>query len=108
MLQRQPRDDLGEFLKIRVAADEIGFRIHFDERTRSIGYHDTDQAFRSDPARLLGRGRQTFLPKPIDGGLDVAATLRQGALAIHHADARLIAQLLHASCSDLNHCFQLR
>ena len=54
----------------------------------------------------LGGNRLAFLTDYLDGGLDVSFGLRQGVLAVHHAGAGHVAQLLdvfytysHCLCS---------
>ena len=64
---------------------------------------DADQALGGDAAGLLGGLRQALLAQPVDGLLDVALGLGQRGLAVHHAGAGLVAQLLHHGCGDGGH-----
>ena len=74
---------------------------------------DADQPLGGDAAGLLGGRRQALLAQPVDRGLQVAAGLGQRLLAVHHARAGLLAQVLDQGGGDLGHvvlsCFgQLR
>src|SRR3546814_5149564 len=62
-----------------------------------------NQAFGGHTARLLRRGRQALLAQPVDRRIDVAVGLAQRLLAIHHARAGLLAQILYQGRSDLSH-----
>src|SRR5208337_87538 len=46
---------------------------------------------------------EALLAQPIDGGLDVAVRFGQRVLAIHHARASLLAQLLDQPSGDRSH-----
>ena len=61
---------------------------------------NADQAFGGDAAGLLGGLGQALLAQPVDRGLHVAVGLAERRLAIHHARAGLLAQLLDHLCSD--------
>ena len=56
---------------------------------------DGDEALGGDAAGLLGGLGEALLAQPVDRGLDVAVGLVERALAVHHARAGLLAQLLH-------------
>ena len=62
-----------------------------------------DQAFGSDAAGLLGGRGEALLAQPVDGLLDIAGDFGQRALAIHHAGAGLLAQVLDQGGGDLCH-----
>ncbi len=64
---------------------------------------DADQAFGRGAARLLGGGGEALGAQPVDGGFHVALGLVQRLLAIHHAGAGALAQILHISGSNLSH-----
>jgi hypothetical protein len=58
-----------------------------------------DQALGRDAAGLLGGLRQALLAQPVDRRLHVAVVLGQRLLAVHHADAGGLAQVLdHRRC----------
>ena len=57
-----------------------------------VGFHD---AFGGDAAGLGGGGGQALLAQVVDGLLHVAAVLFQRLLAIHHAEAGLVAEGFH-------------
>ena len=90
-------------LERRVAGDEIRLGVDLDQRRLFRVGGKTDQTFRGDAAGLLGGLGETLGPEPIDRGLDVALGLGKRRLAIHHARARLIAQVLHHGCRNCRH-----
>ena len=61
---------------------------------------DADQAFGRDAAGLLGRLGETLGAEPVDGCFHVAAGFGQRILAVHHAHAGLLAELLHHSSGN--------
>ena len=86
------RDELLEGL---VARDEVGLRIDFDQRAGIAADGHADQAFRRDAAGLLRGLGKTLLAQPIDRGFEIAVGFGQRGLAVHHARAGLVAQVLH-------------
>ena len=80
-----------EFLEFIVAGNEIGFGVDFDQSAGGAVDGNPDQAFRSYPARLLGRRRQALGAKPVHRRLMVAIGFDERLLAIHHAGAGLLA-----------------
>ena len=60
----------------------------------------TRPAFLAALAEALG-------PQPVDRGLHVAVGLVERRLAIHHARAGLVAQVLHHGCGDRRHALPL-
>ena len=91
---------LHEILELVVARDEVGFGIHFHQRAGIAADSDADQAFRRDAAGLLRGLGQALLAQPVDGGFHVAVGLVERGLAVHHARAGLVAQVLHHRCGD--------
>jgi hypothetical protein len=54
-------------------------------------------------ARALRRLRHPLLAQESDGGLEVAVRLLEGALAVHHPRAGLVAELLDEACRNHSH-----
>ena len=102
-LKRSLGDARSHLLEGRVAGDEIRLGIDLDQRRLFGVGGKTDQTFHGDAAGLLGGLGETLGPEPIDRGLDVALGLGKRRLAIHHARARLIAQVLHHGCRNCRH-----
>ena len=84
-----------EALELLIAGDEVGFGIHFHQRAGALPHGDADQAFGGGAAGLLGGLGNALLAQPVDGGFHVAARFVQRGLAVHHACAGLVAQVLH-------------
>ena len=103
VLDRELGDAGHQFLELVVAGDEIGLGVNLDDDADLAVGRDADQALGGDAPGLLGGGREALLAQPVDGLLDVAADFAQRALAIHHARARLLAQLFDQSGGDLCH-----
>ena len=93
----------GQRLEVGVLGDEVGLAVDLDHGGGiAVGGH-ADQALGGDAAGLLGDGGQALLAKPVDGGLEVAVDGAERLLAIHHARAGLLAELLHHLRGDLGH-----
>ena len=90
-------------LEVVVAGDEVGLGIDFDDHAEIRLDGDADQTVRGDAAALLGGLGEALLAQPVDGGLDVAVGLVQRVLAVHHAGAGLLAQVLHERGGDRGH-----
>ncbi len=86
-----------------VAGHEVGLGVHLDHRRLSGGGGDADQPLGRDPAGFLGRRGEPLVAQPVHRLLDVAAGLGQRLLAVHHARAGLLAQVLHQCSRDLGH-----
>ena len=98
------RGDLAhEALELLVAGDEIGLGIDLDEGAARALDGEADQPLGGDAAGLLGGGGKALLAQPIDGAFEIALRLAQRLLAIHHAGAGLLAQLLDQRRGDLGH-----
>ena len=102
-LQRDIRHRFDERLELVVAGDKIGLGVHLDHGRAAGGGGDPHQPVGGDTARLLCRGGEAFQAQPVDRGFDVAGGLGQRTLAVHHACASLLAQVLHQGGGDLRH-----
>src|SRR5262245_24198770 len=80
-------------LELVIAGYEIRLGVDFDDGTDRAARRDPYKALGRNPSRLAGGRRQTLLPQPVDGGLNVAIRVAKCPLAIHHAGACLFAQL---------------
>jgi hypothetical protein len=92
-----------EGLELVVARDEVGLRIDLQQGRGVTGGFRRNEALGRHAVGLLGGLRETLLAQPIDGLLDVAAGLVERRLAVHHARAGLVAELLHQGCGDIGH-----
>ena len=106
-LRRQRGDLAHHVLELLVAGDEVGLRVDLDDRPRVVLGGDADQALGGDAAGLVGGLRQSLLAQPVDRALDVALGLGERRLAVHHAGAGLVAQLLDEASGDIGHCLSL-
>jgi hypothetical protein len=102
-VERHVGDHLDEALEQIVAGDEVGLGIDLDDHAFGALDRDADQTLRSDAIGLLGGLGQALLAQPIDRGIDVARGFTERRLAIHHARAGHLAQVLDHLCSDLSH-----
>ena len=103
-VERDVGDHLHQALEQVVARDEVGLGIDLDHDALGALDGDADQAFGGDAVGLLGGLGQALLAQPIDRGIDVARGFAERGLAIHHARAGHLAQVLDHLCSDLSHC----
>jgi len=95
---RLPDNWISANLRALEQADVVGGRLVIDG----------DEALGGDAAGLLRGLGETLLAQPIDGRLDVALRLGEGALAIHHAGTRHLAELHHIGSFDFHNCLNLR
>ncbi len=99
--ERHIRDHLHQALEQVVARDEIGLGIDLDHDALGRRDGDADQAFGGDAAGLLRGLGQALLAQPVDRGIEIAAAFVERRLAIHHARAGLVAELLDHGCADI-------
>ncbi len=105
VIERDRDDAAHQSLEVVVAGDEIGLGIDLDDDADIVLDRDADEAVGGDAPALLGGLGEALLAQPVDGGLDVAARLGQRVLAIHHARAGLLAQILDQPGGDRSHRF---
>ena len=103
------RNLAGEVLEVIGARHEIRLAVHFHEHANLAAHVNVaaDEPFVRRTARFLGRLGETALAK--NGGrlLDVAVRFGQRRLALHHARAGQVAELLHHRCRDFHRCCHL-
>ena len=102
-LQCDPGDRLDEGLERVVAGDEVRLGVHLHHRGTAWRGRHAHQALRGDTSRLLRRGGEALGAQPVDGCLRVATAFGQRLLAVHHARAGLLTQLLHQRGGNLWH-----
>jgi hypothetical protein len=90
-------------LEFLVASDEVGLGIDLDKRRFLRLGGKADEPFGGNAAGLLSGLGEALGPEPIDGGFHIAARLVQRRLAIHHARAGLLAQVLNHGCGNRGH-----
>src|SRR5208337_2678018 len=105
LVERHRHNPAHQRLEVVVAGDEIGLGIDLDDDADIILDSDPDEALGGNPPALLGRLGEALLAQPVDGRLDVAVRLAQRVLAIHHARAGLLAQILDQPRGDRSHRF---
>jgi hypothetical protein len=106
--ERVGSDGAHHLLKLVVAGDKIGLGVDLDQRSLFVVGGEADQTLSRHAARLLGGLGKTFGAQPIDRGLHVAGGLVERGLAIHHARAGLLAQVLHHRCINRCHAILYR
>ena len=94
----------GEVLEVSVDGHEVGLAVDLDERTCStvVVHVAGDGTFVGGAAGLLRKSCETLGAKQVDGLLHVAFGLRERLLAVHHACAGALAQLLDHLGVDLH------
>ena len=98
-------DLVAKLMELLRDRDEIRLAVDLDERCdlRVIGDVSCDDALGSDAAGLLLSLRNALLAQVVDRLVHVAVGLRQRLLAVHHACACALAQLLDHLCVNLCH-----
>ena len=102
-LERDLGDHLDQSLEMLVARHEIGLGIDLHDNSLGAGGQHADQAFGGNAAGLLRGLGQALLAQPVLRGLHVAAALGERGLAIHHARAGRLAEVLDHRCCDCRH-----
>jgi hypothetical protein len=105
LVERYRNDTAHQPLEIVVSRDEIRLRVDLDDHADQILDRCADQSVGGDAAAFLGRLGEPLLAQPVDGGLDVAVRFGQRVLAVHHARAGLLTQVLHEPSRDRSHRF---
>src|SRR5919201_176793 len=84
---------------------EVRLAVHLDEDPDRVVEVDVavDPALVGGPAGALGHRGQAPLAEQLRGALDVAVGVLEGALAVHHARAGALAELLDLRGRDLAH-----
>jgi len=90
-------DGRGKGLEIRRSGDEVGLATEAHEDGLSTVHTAQDSTLGGFVVTPLGEGGLTLLAKDLDGTLEIAVGLGEGLLAIHHAGAGHVAQLLDVS-----------
>ena len=90
------RHVLHEGAEAFVAGDEVGLAIDLDQHADLVADVDVgaDHAFLGFTAGLLGGGRGALLAEDRFGGGEIALRFDEGFLAVHHARAGFVAELL--------------
>src|SRR5581483_2133755 len=102
-------DEIEHLLRVRqelvVVRDRLRLAPDGDHRPLRavLGEAVADLALGRRAVGALGRLRHPALAQEDDRGFHVAVRLLQGALAVHHPGARLVAELLDERRRDLRH-----
>ena len=89
--------------EVLVARDEVGLAVDLDEDADAPAAVDVrdDSALGGLAAGLLRRLREALRAQPVDRLVHVAADLDKRLLAVGHAGAGTLAEILDEGCSDL-------
>ncbi len=105
-------DLLGVGLELVVHAHEVGLAVELHDGARRgvVGDDGHDRALVGGAAGLLGNGGQAGVAQDVDGLFQVGFGLDERLLALHHAGAGHLAELLDQGSGDLSHVvpFSLR
>src|SRR5215472_2900335 len=105
-IECQPADSPNKALELVVARYEVGLGVDFDDGPDGATCRDPNQTLCGDSPSLAGGRRQTLHPQPVDGPFDIAPGFAERSLAIHHARAGLLAQLLDQRRGYFRHSHQ--
>ena len=91
-----------ELLELVTARDKVSLAVDLDNHAEAGTTVDVgaDGTLRGDAGGLLVGGGHALLAKPDDSLLHVAVALGERLLAVHHAGARLVAELLDSLGGD--------
>ena len=91
---------LGEVNELVVLGNEVGLGVDLDDNGAAVGGGGVDHALGGDAAGLLGGGGQALLTQDLDGLGEIAVSLGQSLLALHHAAVSLAAQFHNVFCRN--------
>src|SRR5205085_11001704 len=99
------RDLARERLEVFIARDEVRLAVDLEEHADAAGAVDVrdDRALGRLAAGLLGRLRETLRAQIVDRLVHVAGDFGQRLLAVRHAGAGALAQVLDERCSHFRH-----
>ena len=89
---------LDEVHELLILAHEVGLGVDLDHHAHAVDDGGIGHALGGDAAGLLGGGGHALLAQPLHGLVHIAVRGLQCLLAIHHAHAGHLAQVLHISC----------
>ncbi len=97
---------LHQLLEVVGAGHEVRFAVDLDQRARRMigGHAVADNPFFGGAAGLLARAGEAALPQDRGRLVEIAVRLAQRVLALHHARAGLVAELLHHVGRDCDRC----
>ena len=93
-VDRDLGDHLHEALELIVTRDEVGFGIDLDNDALGARHDRADEAVRRDAIGFLRRLGDALLAQPVDRAFHVAAGRFKRRLAVHHARAGRLAEIL--------------
>ena len=89
---------LDEVHELLVLAHEVGLGVDLDHDAHTVDHSGIGHALGGNAAGLLGGGGHALLTQPLHGLVHIAVGGGQRLLAVHHAHAGHLAQVLHISC----------
>src|SRR5690606_31492955 len=92
--QRGGGDGVDERQEVLVLGDEVGLGVDLDQHGLAAVLGGDDAALGGDAVGLLVGLGQAGLAQPFGGGVDVAVVLGERLLALHHAGAGALAEIL--------------
>ena len=102
-VMHRAQDALRERLELLVLRHRLGLAPDADDRTDAAVRDRADDALGRLAIGPLAGLRHALLAQQRAGGVEIALRLLQRSLAIHHARARELAELLDEACTDLGH-----
>src|SRR5512132_1565184 len=99
------RQVLGELLELVRVGDEVRLAVDLHHRTDGVVEVDVglDEPLVRRATRPTGGGREPLRPQDLLCLVEIAVRLLERLLALHHAGARAITELLHHPRVDLGH-----
>ena len=97
LLRDNGGDALDVLVKELVLGDEVGFGVYLNGDADAVDYGGEGNALGGYTAGLLLSGGETLLAEPLNGLVDISIGLGKGLLALHHAYAGHLAQVLYVS-----------
>ncbi|CAN4002999.1 Tyrosine recombinase XerC, partial [Dysosmobacter welbionis] len=89
---------LDEVHELLVLAHEVGLGVDLDHHAHAVDDGGIGHTLGGNAAGLLGGGGHALLAQPLHGLVHIAVGGGQRLLAIHHAHAGHLAQVLYISC----------
>ena len=98
---------LNEVNELLVLSNEVGLSVNLDHNTDTVDGGSISHTLSSDTASLLLRSSQALFAQVLNSLIHITVGSSQSLLAVHHANAGHLAQILNISCSKCHFIFLL-
>ena len=103
LFQRNAGNIVAEFIETGIPGNEVGFAVDFNNESLAVIRSVSNYACGGNAASLLGSLGLAVLAHVINSNFDVAVSSHKSLLAVHHAGAGAVTELLYESSGNVSH-----